>query len=137
MIRSLLVVGAALALYGAPVLAQMPATPPHDSATAAQKTPLAPKKPVDANAPAKDDTVKKPAARKPAPKKAPAKPTGDAKKTPPKKAAAKNPVVKPIKDMEPIHDEKGNKIPITPDAYDVSSALPGKTAPAKPAPKKK
>lgn len=130
-VQPLLVAGALLAVCGAPLHAQMPATPPHDSATAAQKTPLAPKKALDANAPTKDE------AKKAAPKKAPPKPKADGKKKTPAKAnAAKNPAVKPIKDMEPIHDDKGNKIPITPDAYDVSSALPGKAAPAKPATKK-
>ena len=127
----LLAAGALLAMSGAPLHAQMPATPPHDSATAAQKTPLAPKKAVDANAPTKDTTAKKPA-----PKKTPPKPKDDGKKKAPAKATAKHPAVKPIKDMEPIHDDKGNKIPITPDAYDVSSALPSKAPPAKPAAKK-
>jgi len=96
-------VAALLAAFVAvPLQAQVTSTPPADAA----------------NAPAP--------AKKPAPKK-------DAKKAPVKKDAKKAPPAKPVapppKSLE-LRDEKGNVIPISPDAYDVSSAT-------KPAPKKK
>ena len=96
-------VAALLAAFVAvPLQAQVTSTPPADAA----------------NAPAP--------AKKPAPKK-------DAKKAPVKKDDKKAPPAKPVapppKSLE-LRDEKGNVIPISPDAYDVSSAT-------KPAPKKK
>ena len=132
------VVGALLGLGAMPLHAQMPATPPHDSATAAQKTPIAPAKPANANAPAKDASdQKKAAAKKPAPKKAEPR-KAEPKKTPPKNTppkktepdAKKPTVVHSTKTME-LRDEKGNVIPTNPEAYDVSSALPAKTPPKK------
>jgi len=105
-------VAALLAAFVAvPLQAQVTSTPPADAA----------------NAPA---PAKKPAPKKDA-KKAPVK--KDAKKAPVKKDDKKAPPAKPVapppKSLE-LRDEKGNVIPISPDAYDVSSAT-------KPAPKKK
>ena len=126
---SFVFVGALLGMGAAPLLAQMPATPPHDSATAAQKTPLAAQKPENANAPAKDGTAAKPAPKKAAAKKPAAKaPAKEArKKAPPKKDDADAKAAKkPANTTMQLRDEKGNVIPMTPDAYDVSSALPAK-----------
>jgi hypothetical protein len=101
-------VAALLAAFVAiPLQAQVTSTPPADAANAPTPT-------------------KKPAPKKDAPKKgakkAPVK--KDGKKAPPAK-----PVAPPTKSLE-LRDEKGNVIPISPDAYDISSAT-------KPAPKKK
>jgi hypothetical protein len=101
-------VAALLAAFVAiPLQAQVTSTPPADAANA--PTP-----------------AKKPAPKKDAPKKG-------AKKAPVKKDGKKAPLAKPVapppKSLE-LRDEKGNVIPISPDAYDISSAT-------KPAPKKK
>jgi hypothetical protein len=101
-------VAALLAAFVAiPLQAQVTSTPPADAA--------------NAPAPAKKPAPKKDAPKKGA-KKAPVK--KDGKKAPPAK-----PVAPPPKSLE-LRDEKGNVIPISPDAYDISSAT-------KPAPKKK
>lgn len=90
-----------------PLYAQVPAAPATDAA----------KKEANKD-PSKKDQAKKPAPTKPAPKKAPA---GDKDK---KKVEINKPT-KPSNVGE-LRDEKGNVIPISPDAYDVSSALPAK-----------
>ncbi len=70
-------------------------------------------------------------AKKPSPPKAAAKDDKKKAAAPAKKAdgktATKNPMVRPTKEIEPIRDDKGKVIPITPDAYDVSSAFPDKS----------
>jgi len=121
--RWLLAFGLAAGVTAAPLHAQTQAAPDTSNAPAKAAPHKAPPKKKAAKMPAsKKDDRKKAAPKKAAPKK------GDAKADP------RRPVLKPIHAMEPIHDDKGNAIPITPDAYDVSSAVPGKPAPK---PKKK
>ena len=107
-IRWLVASGALLGLAALPLQAQTQTAAPPDVAKAAAAT--------------KDN-------KKKAAPKAVAK---DDKKAAPKKSAAdaKKPAAYSTKSME-IRDDKGNVIPISPDAYDVSSALPGKSPPKK------
>jgi hypothetical protein len=122
-IRWLVASGALLGLAAFTLHAQAQPASPGDTAAAAPKAPSTKKTEATRNAPAKDakkesakaDDRKKAAAKKAAPKKG--------------EAGAKKPATY-SKSME-IRDEKGNIIPINPDAYDVSSALPGKSAPKK------
>ena len=117
-IRWLVASGALLGLAALPLQAQTQTAPPPDAAKAAPKAAAPKKKEGVKDAPAKDA---KAAAKK-----------DDRKKAAPKKGAAdaKKPTVYSTKSME-IRDDKGNIIPISPDAYDVSSALPGKSPPKK------
>ena len=114
-IRWLVASGALVGLVALPLQAQTQTAPPPDAPKA--QTPK--KKEAVKDAPAKD--AKAAAAKK-----------DEKKKAAPKKGAAdaKKPTVYSTKSME-IRDDKGNIIPISPDAYDVSSALPGKSPPKK------
>ena len=125
-IRWLVASGALLGLAALPLHAQTQTAAPPDVAKAAPK-----KKEAVKDAPAKD--AKAAAATKDNKKKAAPKAVAkDDKKAAPKKSAAdaKKPAAYSTKSME-IRDDKGNVIPISPDAYDVSSALPGKSPPKK------
>ena len=118
--RWMAVLGAAAVLAAAPSFAQVQAPPAADATTPAPKA--ADKK----AAPQTATAAKKAAPKKEAPKKE------ASKKAAPKKtdADAKKPTIYSTKTME-LRDEKGNIIPTNPDAYDVSSALPGKSPPKK------
>ncbi len=134
-IRWLVASGALLGLAALPVHAQTQTAAPPEAAKAAPKAQPAKKKEATKDAPAKDaknDSAKKDDKKKATPK---AIAKDDKKKAAPKKSdagakAAKKPTTYSTKSME-IRDEKGNVIPISPDAYDVSSALPGKSPPRK------
>ena len=118
--RWMAVLGAAAVLAAASSFAQVQAPPAAEATKPAPKAADKKATPEKATA-AKKAVPKKDAAKKEAPKKAAAKKTD---------ADAKKPTIHSTKTME-LRDEKGNIIPTNPDAYDVSSALPGKPPPKK------
>jgi len=114
--RWMAVLGAAAILAAASSFAQAQTPPAADATKPAPKAADKKKAAPDKKAPEKATAAKKAVPKKAAPKK-----TG---------AEAKKPTTYSTKTME-LRDEKGNIIPTNPDAYDVSSALPGKSPPKK------